>query len=107
MHQLQLPIAIQKFFRQVNDGQNYACSICKPVQHKPHTVGWHGIENYCAQVFMKYDDVIKGSILKVLDEPERVFCNRPWGKYNKKAIVLSSPNNLNILLSHCPFIKIK
>lgn len=54
------------------------CSITEPVQHKPHTEGWRGIENYRAQVFMDSDNVIKGAILNILDESEGAQCKRTW-----------------------------
>ena len=44
------------------------------MQHKPHTVGWHSVENYRTQVFMNSDHIIKGAILNVPNESEGVLC---------------------------------
>ena len=64
------------FLREINDSYNDACTISKPVHHKPDAVSWHCIEHNCTQVLMNSNDVIKGSVLNVPDEPMGVLCKR-------------------------------
>lgn len=49
---------IFNFLWNIYDSYNHTSSINQPVHHKPHTVGWHCIENNFAEVLMNFDDVI-------------------------------------------------
>ena len=54
-----------------------------PVQQKPNTEGWRGSGNYCAEVFMNSNDVIKGSILDTSYDPESILCECTWRSINQ------------------------